>query len=392
MRTLRRNLTIVAPAAILIATASWLWVSYVEPKTSLFDDDKLSENFAHMDRIFPANYIPASSNPHVLGSSPQPLITHYTFEGALMPVRDFMERSRTTGLLIIKNGEIAHQYLHPNYTTKTKATSFSVAKSFVATLVGIAQDEGLLSIQDKIASYLPTLSNSGFANATIEDVLQMSSGVAFSEVYDDRSTDSFTIFDKMFIWGQSVDSLTASYGSARQPGTQFEYASINTQALSMLLREVYRKPLAEILFEKIWEPAGMSDSAFWSTDLFGAELGFMSLNATLTDFAKLGLLMLGEGKLNNSQIVSAEWVQKATRPARPFLERGQIYGKWGYQHQWWLPMGSNTDYAAIGIWGQMIYVNPELDVVIVKTATDADFSDHEFESIELFRQIAASLN
>lgn len=375
-----------------IGAAMWgLWSSYFEPKLLLFSPERRVGNFANMDKVFPASHVPASTAPLQFEKQLKQIVDNYQYDYRIHSVRDFIERSSSTGLLVIKDGKIVHEWYIDGYDASTTITSFSVAKSFVSTLIGIAHDEGLLSVDDPIIKHIPQLKDSGFADATIEDALQMSTGIAFSEIYEDKSTDSYTIFDKMFIWAQPIDLLTGSYDSKSSPGQQFNYASINTQVLSYVLRSVYNKPLVDILHEKIWQPAGMSSSAYWNTDLYGKELGFMALNATLRDYAKLGLLMLNNGTLNGHRIVSSAWVETATSPAKPYLERGKIYGEWGYQHQWWLPKGNNQDFAAIGIWGQMIYVNPAKNVVIVKSAADPKFKDHEFESVVLFRQIANTL-
>ena len=159
----------------------------------------------------------------------------------------------------------------------------------------------------------------------------------------------------------------------------------------MLVREVSGQPISTYLQEKLWQPMGATSEASWMTDIYGEEVTFMGLNATLRDFARLGLLYLHEGRLNNQRIVSAEWVRRATTPDKPWLQPGEIDGDWGYQYQWWIPRDGHGDYSAIGIWGQFIYVNPEAELVIVKTSADADFKPHEFEAITVYRKIASML-
>ena len=267
-----------------------------------------------------------------------------------------------------------------------------MAKSFVSTLVGIAIDDGLIdSVHDPITKYVPELSQSGFDGVSIEHVLQMSSGIDFSEAYDDESTDAFQIYNRMFITMGSIDNITGKYGSTAEPGTEFYYASINTHALAMLIKAVSGQELTTYLEQELWHPLGMANDAYWLADMHGNEIGFWGLNATSRDFAKLGLLFLHDGTFNEQQIVSSSWVTQATTAGTGFLERGQIDNDWGYQYQWWLPRGSSDDFAAIGIWGQMIYVSPSTNVVIVKTAADENFKPHEYESIVLFRTIAESL-
>lgn len=262
----------------------------------------------------------------------------------------------------------------------------------MSTLVGIALEEGLIgSLQDPLSHYVPELRGSGFDGVPITHILQMSSGIDFSEAYDDESTDAFKIYDQMFLSMQAIDSIAATFGSRGESGQEFHYASINTQALAMLVRAVTGQTLTSYLEEKLWQPLGMENDASWLLDMHGVEVGFWGLNATLRDFAKIGSLYLHKGLFNGNRIVSAEWIAQATIPDESHLQAGRIDKDWGYQYQWWIPRGSDGDFAAIGIWGQMIYVNPKEQTVIVKTSADKHFKLHEFEAIAAFRSIARTL-
>jgi len=378
--------------SLLVFVVGAVWLSYVQPKLSLFHPDKVVDNFAHMDRVFPARGIEKSATPYVFVENPQPILTQYEFAGEERNLDEFLSRSKTTGFLVIQNDAIVHETYFDGYDAHSTATSFSVAKSFVSTLVGIALEDGLIEdLDDPITKYVPELVGSGFDDVPIVDVLQMSSAIDFSEEYDDESTDAFKIFDRMFIMMQPIDKITPSYESRGESGSEFAYASINTQALTMLVRAVTGQDLTHYLEQKLWQPLGMANDGSWMVDLYGAEVGFMGLNATLRDFSKLGLLYLHDGEFNNQRIISADWVAQATTPDKDFLQLGQIDADWGYQYQWWIPRDSQGDFAAIGIWGQMIYVNPAANVVIVKTSADENFKAHEYEAIELFRAIAEEL-
>ncbi|MBE2223878.1 MAG: serine hydrolase [Anaerolineae bacterium] len=363
--------------------------TYTEPKLTLFHPDKITNNFAHMDQIFPSRIIHKSTTSYHYFKNPTAIPTSYVYDGQDKMLDEFLTRSKTTGLLVIQDDTIVYEEYFEGYDASTTATSYSVAKSFISTLVGIAIDDGLIeSVHDPITQYVPELRGSGFDGVSIAYILQMSSGLDFTESYDDKSTDAFKMFDQMFIFMQPLDNIAASYGSSVEPGTQFHYASINTHALAMLVRSVSGQELTSYLEQELWQPLGMENDAFWSLDNHGSELGFMGLNATLRDFAKLGSLFLNKGQFNGQRIVSESWVTEATTPDADFLQPGQIDEDWGYQYQWWIPRGSTRDFAAIGIWGQMIYVNPEANMVIVKTSADKDFKEHEYEAIQLFRTIA----
>lgn len=377
---------------VMVFVAAFVWFSYAEPKLSLFHPERVAANFAHMDRIFPARVIRKSTTPYQFAENITPIPMYYEFGGKRRSLEEFLARSKTTGLLVIQNDAIVHEEYFAGYDTGSRATSFSVAKSFVSTLVGIALDDGLIEdVHDPITRYVPELAGSGFDGVPIAHILQMTSGIDFSEDYDDESTDVFKIYDRMFMTMESTNKIAASYGSRGESGREFHYASINTHALAMLVRAVTGQDLTGYLEQRLWQPLGMAHDGFWLLDMHGTEVGWWGLNATLRDFAKLGLLYLHEGQFNGQQIVSAEWVAQATIPDADFLQPGQIDEDWGYQYQWWIPRDSQGDFAAIGIWGQMIYVNPAADVVIVKTSADEDFKAHEFEAIMAFRAIAREL-
>lgn len=388
----KRVYFLMAVMGVLILLGGFIWFAYVEPKLTLFHPDKVAGNFAHMARVFPSRVIAKSEAPYKFVESPHTIAARYEFAGEVRSLDEFLTRSKTTGFLVIQDDAIVHEAYFAGYDSQSTATSFSVAKSFVATLVGIALDEGLIDdVEDPITKYVPELVGSGFEGVPIAHILQMSSGIDFSEVYDDESTDAFKVYDRMFINMQPIDNIAASYGSRGESGQEFYYASINTQALAMLVRAVSGQELTSYLEEKLWQPLGMANDAFWLLDMHGTEVGFWGLNATLRDFAKLGLLYLHDGQFNGRQIVSAEWVAHAITPDKDFLRPGEIDKDWGYQYQWWIPRESVGDFAAIGIWGQMIYVNPAANVVIVKTSADKNFKAHEYEAIEAFRTIAQEL-
>ena len=392
--TLRGVLTKLAAlvvALMVIIGGNW-FAGYAWPKLTFLWPSQVQENFRHLAQVFPVREIKQSNAPVPWQTAPKQLSVNYRYHDQPHTLEAFLQRSATTGFLVIHQGRIIDERYFNGYNRKSQATSFSVAKSFVATLVGIALEEGLIgSLEDEITDYVPSLRRSGFAGASIADVLQMSSGIDFSEGYDDDSSDVIRIFDQMYLWRHGINDIAGQFGSSAAPGRQFHYASINTQALGMLVSTVSGQSLADYLQDKLWQPLGATGDASWMTDTHGNEVAFMGLNATARDFARLGLLYLNQGRVGTQQLLSKQWVQRATTPDKPWLQPGQIDQDWGYQYQWWVPRGNQGDFSAIGIWGQFIYVNPKADLVIVKTSADANFKPHEFEAMTAFRAIANSL-
>ena len=382
-----------ALAGLALLCLIFAGVRYAYPKITLFSPSKVAHNFARMPEIFPSNRIVHSTNPKPFETAIRPLPDRLVFGGETHMLNDFLIDTHTSSLTVIKDGVIIAEQYFQGYDSDSRPTSFSVAKSFVSTMVGIALERGMItSLNDKVTTYLPELQGSGFENVRIVDLLQMSSGIDFSEDYQDTTTDAFTIFDQIFIYMRSIDRQAGRYGSQLTPGTTFQYASINSHVLSMLIRRVSGLSLADFMQRYLWDPLGAEDDAFWLTDNHGTEIGFWGLNAHPRDFARLGLLMLANGYVDDQRLLPDGWVDRATLPDKPYLQPGQTDGDWGYQYQWWAPKGGEgQDFSAIGIWGQFIYVNRAANLVIVKTSSDADFKAHEYQTILMFRALASWL-
>lgn len=375
--------------AVLLAAAGYFAFDYAWPKMTLFDPDHRVERFRNLSDAFPTVPIARASNPAAYDVAITPIAETCVFEGNARNLSEFLARSQTTAFLVVHKGDLVHEAYFQGNSESDLVTSFSVAKSFVSTLIGIAAHDGLIDdVQDPITKYVPALAESGFDGVAISDVLTMSSGIAFSEVYDDKSTDAFTIYDKMFLKFRSVEKIMGDYGALGAAGQEFHYASINTQALGQLIKSVTGMSVASYMRQKLWQPLGAEADASWSTDVYGNVLSFWGLNATARDFARFGVLFAQGGQYQGQQVVPADWVAQATTASAPRLDRGNVDTYWGYGYQWWLPDGGQEDFSAIGIWGQFIYVSPNTDTVIVKMSADPDFKSHEVEAMAAFRAIA----
>ena len=385
---MKRSIVFLSVAAVALILGI-IGYNYVWPKLSLFYPEHRVERFRSLSSAFPARPVKAAAGAQALPEALAPIVSSYQYRGIERQLDAFLERSATTAFIVIKDGTIVHEAYFQGNTEEDLVTSFSVAKSIVSTLVGVAIDEGLIeSVNDPITKYVPDLVASGFDGVPIIDTLTMSSGVDFSEKYDDETTDAFTIYNKLFLHFRPITEVIKDYGSRRAAGQKFEYASINTQSLGQLVEAVSDMSIADYLSAKIWQPMGATRDANWTTDNYGNVLAFWGLNATARDFAKFAVLISNQGAGAGKQIVSADWIGRATSASAQRLGRGQIDQHWGYGYQWWLPKGSATDFAAIGIWGQFIYVDPASKTVIVKFSADPNFKQHEPEAIAAFRAIA----
>lgn len=363
-----------------------------------FDKEVIVDNFRNVDKTFPVSRLTPNQNPIVLPKNDYFKIpSFFTFKGKELKTADFLSENQLEGLMIIQNDTIIYEEYRKNLKPDETHIAWSMSKSVVATLLGIAFDEGLFQLNDPITKYLPQFKNTGYDNVKIKDILQMSSGVGFNEDYGDFNSD-INRFGRTFALGNSFEDFSKSLKRERQPGTYNHYVSIDTQVLGMLLKKVTGKTLTAYYQNKLWNPLGMQDRAEWVIDNTGMEMALGGLNMTLRDFSKIGLLYLHNGKFNNQQIVSSEWIKMATTPDAPHLKSGKRSNashEQGYGFQWWIPKKDEGDYFATGIYDQYIYVQPKKNVVIIALSANYHFKNKklggEIEHIALFKAISSKL-
>jgi CubicO group peptidase (beta-lactamase class C family) len=393
---------LVSSLVVLLLAASgfcW-WKLYLYPKQTLFQTGKIAENFRSMENIFPSRPIAKSTNPYKLQENIRELNVSYKFGGKNYAMPDLLDRTFTTGILVVKNDAIVYEQYFRGNSASARNTSWSIAKSFISALVGIAIAEGKInSVNDPITKYVPELINSGYNNVPIKHILQMSSGVRFDEGYSNPTSDINELLPKLFLYARPMDRAIFDFPSDKASGKDLNYMSLDSHVLGLLLRRVTGRNIADYFQEKLWQPIGAEFDASWLTDLYGTEVTFCGLNATLRDYAKFGLLYLHEGNLNGKQIIPQSWIKESVLPDRPDLQAGATdfneYAGFGYQYQWWIPPHPNTDgeFVALGHRGQFLYINPKHQVVIVKTsaAEESLTSEIRLETIALLRAIVNSL-
>lgn len=362
----------------------------------LFDEAVIVENFLNMNRFFPSSRVQKSAElyPFQYGETIE-LPAQFSCFGKVYDSAEWLRYTGTNGLLILKNDQIVFEEYYQGHNAATRHISWSVAKSFVSALFGIAIDRGFIhSIEETVTDYLPEMVGTGYDNVRIKDVLQMSSGVGFDEDYGKFSSD-INRFGRMMALGGSFAKFAASLKNERQPGTYLHYVSIDTQILAMILMRTTGMSMSALLEQWLWHPLGMEADAYWLIDSEGVEMALGGLNAVLRDYARFGRLYLHNGNWNGRQIVPADWVSASFTPDAPHLMPGVndlSDTTRGYGLQWWVPDEADSEFMAIGIYNQFIYVSPKDDLVIVKQSANPNYTKDEYismdESVAFFRAIA----
>ena len=368
--------------------------------TKLFSGRDQTANFRSMSSIYPVRVIRRASKPSPLApGKPLALPQTFAFDGKTLNTAEFLAAVDTTGLLILKDDKLVFENYWLGNDASTQTVSWSVGKSFVSALMGIAIGEGTIaSVEDPVTRYAPELAGSAYDGVRLKDVLQMSSGARWNETYSDPNSD-ISRFGRLLVDGSSLDAFAASCVREHPSGTFNRYNSTDTHVLGLVLRNATKSSLSDYLHDKLWEPLGMEADAFWIVDCEGAEFAGGGLNAVLRDYARLGRLYQNSGAWNGVQIVPADWVRDSVTPDAPHLQpgaRASSSEKLGYGYQWWVPDCSGA-YSAIGIYGQFIYVDPAARIVIAKTSAFRDYAKttgpEHFRSADtfaLFRAIAAA--
>jgi CubicO group peptidase (beta-lactamase class C family) len=258
-------------------------------RVTYFATGSLVGSHSHLDEIFPGRLVRKAPTPSRLARVAEPRIT-WTFEGAQLTLDDYLARNPTTGLLVARGDTIFVERYQYGRTDRHRFTSWSMAKTVTAMLVGIAISEGdIRSIDDLAAAYVPELATTEYGRTSIRDLLQMSSGVRFSEEYSGRDDIATLAMNTYRLLGAGGPSAVTPFNERdAPPGTKFSYASAETQVLGLVLARASGRPVAEYLEQKIWQPMGAEADATWLIDNSGQEVTFCGLNAVLRDYARLG--------------------------------------------------------------------------------------------------------
>jgi CubicO group peptidase (beta-lactamase class C family) len=324
-------------------------------------------SFSHFDELLHSETVATGATASPLQRDCGGLDLHYTLDGQVHSLDDYLARNPTTGFLIARGSTILVERYQYDRRDIDRFTSQSMAKTITSMLFGIALADGKIrSLDDHAADYVPELKGSAYGETTLRSLLTMSSGVAYTETYD--GTDDATEFSRALQRRDSpgAAALLRGYENREVPeGTRFHYAGSETETLGLVLTAATGQSLPAYASERLWKPLGAEADAAWGVDAKGQALAYCCFNARLRDYARLALLLANDG----GGIIPADWVRQATSaPRDSFRSPRKATPFEGYGYQTWLLPSRNRMFVLRGIHGQSIYVYPALQLVLVHTA------------------------
>jgi len=343
-----------------------------------FQDAYMVGSFSAMDSFLPACMLAPAAEPLPLKKAGSEPWFRYTFQGRTLTLDDYMQRQRVTGLLVLKDGEIVAERYNYQRTADMRMLSNSMAKTITALAVMKALEDGLIrSLDDTADTYVPELKGSLYGETRLVNLLRMASGARYVEDYsaaDDRRTYNDA--------ARRLGLLQAARGvteRAEPQGQRFNYAGPQTDVLGLVVRAATGRTLCDYVGEAIWKPLGAEAAASWLLNpVDKIERGQGGFNATLRDYARLGLMLARDGQGPHGAVLTREHVlamtdaqqqPEAFRPGRMDYHGSSYHG---YGFQTWILPGSHRRFALQGIHGQAIFVDPDLKLVVVHTAVGKD--------------------
>lgn len=334
-------------------------------------------NFPDIDdyKIFENRKIKKSKHPQ-----PWYLSSRYNKVEPDSDFRNYLEDLGTVAFLVIKNDSIVYEEYWDGYSDHSLSNSFSMAKSYVGALTGIALKEGYIkSVDEPVSHYIPEFKEGARRKITFKDLLTMSSGLSWKESY----INPFSVTTEGY-YGDDLKKVILGLESVESPGEKFEYRSGDTEVLALALTNATGKTLSKFLEEKLWRPTGAEQTALWSIDhKDGIEKAYCCINSNARDFARIGKLYMNKGNWNGFQILDSAYIEASITPADEIdKETGKKVDFYGYA--WWIIpeyRGTKIFYAR-GILGQYVLVIPEKNIIVVRLGEKKGKKrDHHYEDV-----------
>lgn len=302
-------------------------------------------------------------------------------KGSAVTLADWQKRTYTDGLLVLHRGRVLYERYDSGMQARRSHVLWSMSKSLVGLLVTELIQEGAIEANARIPRYLPELINSAWADATVQQTLDMTTSVKYSENFADPASGIFQYLAAAGLQpakseGQaqvSVVEYLPKLQKEGEHGSSFSYKSVDSEVLGWLLQRVTGKTYADLLSERVWSRLGAQEDANIFVDSDGGQVVSVGVSATLRDLGRLGEMMRSNGRFNGQQIVSAATIAELRKGADPskFSRASGTHMRAGYSYhnQWWIAHDADGTFEAKGLMGQHIHINPAAELVIVKLST-----------------------
>ena len=332
----------------------------------MLDNNVSALAFREMDQLFTTRSVARSGPVWELPRTDHAMDFTYSWQGYSYSAEEFLERTYTNALLVMKNGRIVTEIYRNNATPQSRFIAWSMTKSITSILVGCALEDAYIdSLDTSISEYLPELEGGGYEGVSIRHVMQMRSGVDYEERYDfaNPGIAASNHISSLVKNNSRFTDIAKTLSRINQPGEVFQYKTIDTALLGWLIERSTGMSISAYTERCLWEPLGAESDGFYIMDGppgIGREFSGAGYNATLRDYARVGQMVLNGGVANGQRIVSEDWINLSTQPSG-----GEDQRRGGYGYQWWT-MGNSEAFSAIGLQGQYIYIDPDTETVIVK--------------------------
>jgi len=365
-------------------------------------------SFQHVREILPTAEIRRGDQATAWAEAPRDIsaIAFDAADGSRMTVETMLDETYTDGFLIAIGGSIVHESYHNAMTRQTPHLAQSVTKSVVSTTAGILIGQGLIDPGAPVTDYLPELAATGWAGASVSHVLDMTTGVRFIEDYDDPDSDIGRT-DVACGWkplpagaapgdwpGSMWDQILRLTATDAAHGERFKYRSIETDVLGLAIARVTGTRLPELISQHLWAPMGAEEHANVTVDAIGTALADGGLSATLRDFARFGQTMLNGGRADGRQVIPKSWIEDVRRGPHGLFDDAHRdrFPNGRYRNMFWIPDAAGEVHLSLGVFGQMILVDPHHDMVAVKLSSWPTFLDdtHIANTLAAIRAITAA--
>ncbi len=366
---------------------------------SFFQFPAMRYSVCHMRQFMPTTEVSAArANRYSFQVSIDPGIDNVTFipwhSDQTMTWEESLSKNYTDGMLILHKGTIVYEKYFGELEPGGVHAAMSVSKTFTGTLGALLLAEGVLNADEVAAAYVPELKNSAFGNATIRQILDMTTGLKYSEDYSDPTAEIWTFSaagnplpkPKNYNGPANYYEYLQTVQKEGNHGNVFGYKTINTDAMGWIISRVTGKSLTTLLSERIWQPLGTHVDGYYQVDAAGIAFAGGGFSANLRDLAMFGEMVRKKGFFNKKQILPKELVEDIMKGGSQEAFRNSVYGSltnWSYRSMWWITHNEHGAFAARGVYGQTIYIDPKAEMVLVRFASHPEAKNAKIDPTSL---------